>query len=175
MNLIGNWSYPIAMRFGAGCISEIVEACKSAGLSKLLLVTDKDLASMDVTAKTLRFLKEAGMGRGMFSGVDNNPSDLNAGDWWTRLDPDGIHSIGAAHHTHHGTTNTICKPAVFQKINRSATSTCFDSVATRKDPSTGGNLVERAAYKLRLFLSRFYNTERTFAQITGMDENTNEH
>lgn len=78
MMLTGNWSYPTAIRFGAGRISEIADACKSAGISKPLLVTDKGLASMDITTKTLDLLDASGLGRGMFSQVDPNPNDQNA-------------------------------------------------------------------------------------------------
>ncbi|MBL4598431.1 MAG: iron-containing alcohol dehydrogenase [Rhizobiaceae bacterium] len=80
MLLTGNWSYPTAMRFGAGRISEIADACKSAGITKPLLVTDKGLASMEITTKTLDLLEAGGLGRGMFSEVDANPTDKNAED-----------------------------------------------------------------------------------------------
>ena len=73
-----NWSYPTAVRFGAGRISEIADVCKAAGMSKPLLVTDKGLANMDITTKTLDLLEAAGLGRGMFSDVDPNPTDKNA-------------------------------------------------------------------------------------------------
>lgn len=80
MELVGNWSYPTAVKFGAGRISEIADACKSAGISKPLLVTDKGLASMEITTKTLDLIEAAGLGRGMFSEVDPNPTDTNADD-----------------------------------------------------------------------------------------------
>ena len=34
MNITANWSYPTAIRFGAGRISEIPEACATAGIKK---------------------------------------------------------------------------------------------------------------------------------------------
>lgn len=80
MELVGNWSYPNAIKFGAGRINEIADACKSAGISKPLLVTDKGLASMEITTKTLDLIEAAGLGRGMFSEVDPNPTDKNAED-----------------------------------------------------------------------------------------------
>jgi 4-hydroxybutyrate dehydrogenase len=141
MILTGNWSYPTAIRFGAGRISEIADACKTAGMSKPLLVTDKGLASMEITTRTLNHMEAAGLGRGLFSEVDPNPTDKNAedgvavyreggydgvvafgggsgldlakviafwagqsrplwdfedvGDWWTRADPDKIAPIVA--------------------------------------------------------------------------------
>ena len=78
MNITANWSYPTAIRFGAGRISEIPEACKIAGIKKPLLITDRGLASMDITLKTLDLLEGAGFGRSMFSDVDPNPNEKNA-------------------------------------------------------------------------------------------------
>lgn len=141
MNLVGNWSYPTAVRFGAGRISEIADACAAAGITKPLLVTDKGLADLPITQATLDLLDAAGLGRAMFSDVDPNPNEKNVeaglvmyreggfdgviafgggsgldlgktlafmagqtrplwdfediGDWWTRADPAGIHPIVA--------------------------------------------------------------------------------
>ncbi len=78
MTLTGNWSYPTSIRFGAGRISEIADACQTAGISKPLLVTDRGLADMDITHRTLDLLEAAGLGRAMFSDVDPNPNDKNA-------------------------------------------------------------------------------------------------
>ena len=78
MNLFGNWSYPTAIRFGAGRISELGDACAQAGITKPLLVTDRGLAKMDVATKTLDILEAAGLGRAMCSEVDPNPTDKNA-------------------------------------------------------------------------------------------------
>ncbi|MBO6727258.1 MAG: iron-containing alcohol dehydrogenase [Rhizobiaceae bacterium] len=74
----GNWSYPTAIRFGAGRISEISEACKAAGITKPLLVTDRGLAEMEITTRTLDLIEAAGLGRGFFHEVDPNPTDRNA-------------------------------------------------------------------------------------------------
>ena len=141
MALTGNWSYPTAIRFGAGRISEIAEACIAANISKPLLVTDRGLADMEITTRTLDLIEQAGLGRGLFSDVDPNPTEKNVeeglkvyregnfdgvvafgggsgldlaktlafmagqarplwdfediGDWWTRADPEGIHPIVA--------------------------------------------------------------------------------
>ena len=77
MALQNNWSYPTAIRFGAGRISEIGEACVATGMKNPLLVTDKGLASMEITTRTLDLLDGAGFGRAMFSEVDANPTELN--------------------------------------------------------------------------------------------------
>ena len=141
MTLTANWSYPTSVRFGAGRISEIAEACVAAGITNPLLVTDRGLAGMEITARTLDLLDAAGLGRAMFSDVDANPNDQNAeagvkayregghdgvvafgggsgldlgklvaflagqsrplwdfediGDWWTRADADAIAPVVA--------------------------------------------------------------------------------
>jgi 4-hydroxybutyrate dehydrogenase len=141
MTLKANWSYPTSVRFGAGRISEIADACKAAGITRPLLVTDRGLASMEITTRTLDLLKAAGLGGDIFANVDPNPSDTNAmeglkvyraggfdgvvafgggsgldlgkviafmagqtrplwdfedvGNWWSRADPAGIHPIVA--------------------------------------------------------------------------------
>ncbi len=77
MSLTGNWSYPTTMKFGAGRIKELADACASAGIKRPLLVTDKGLANLPVTQSTLDIMEDAGLGRGMFSEVDPNPSDIN--------------------------------------------------------------------------------------------------
>ena len=80
MSPTGNWSYPTNIRFGAGRIAEIGGACMAAGITKPLLVTDRGLAEMDITTRTLDILEAEGFGRAMFSRVDPNPSDLNVDD-----------------------------------------------------------------------------------------------
>ncbi|ATG40538.1 iron-containing alcohol dehydrogenase [Phaeobacter piscinae] len=77
MTLVGNWSYPTAIKFGAGRIKELAEACAAAGMKKPLLVTDKGLADLPVTQSTLDILEAAGLGRAMFSEVDPNPNEKN--------------------------------------------------------------------------------------------------
>ncbi len=77
MSLTGTWSYPTAIRFGAGRIAELPEACISAGITNPLLVTDKGLKSMAITTQALDIVDAAGLGRGFFAEVDPNPNELN--------------------------------------------------------------------------------------------------
>ena len=58
MTLTGNWSYPNAIRFGAGRISEIGEVCRTAGITRPLLVTDRGLASLEITSGHLTFWRK---------------------------------------------------------------------------------------------------------------------
>lgn len=72
-----NWSYPTAIRFGAGRVAELPEACAAAGMKRPLLVTDKALSSLPITAGALDILDAAGLGRAVFSEVDPNPNEVN--------------------------------------------------------------------------------------------------
>ena len=78
MTLNANWSYPTAIRFGAGRISEIADACFISGIKNPLLITDRGLAGMEITQKTLDLLDKAGLGRAIFADVDPNPNEKNA-------------------------------------------------------------------------------------------------
>ncbi len=77
MTLVANWSYPTQVRFGAGRISELAQACTQAGMQKPLLVTDRGLAALPITARALDVLDGAGLGRGLFADVDANPDEDN--------------------------------------------------------------------------------------------------
>ncbi len=77
MNFIANWSYPTAISFGAGRIAELPEACAQAGVTRPLLVTDRGLAALPITAQALDILEAAGLGRALFADVDPNPNDQN--------------------------------------------------------------------------------------------------
>jgi alcohol dehydrogenase len=77
MSTTANWSYPTAIKFGAGRISELADACRAAGMLRPLLVTDRGLANMPITQNALDLLNDAGLGRALFSEVDPNPTDAN--------------------------------------------------------------------------------------------------
>lgn len=77
MSLVGNWSYPTTIKFGAGRIAELPEACAQAGITRPLLVTDRGLAELPVTAGALDIMESAGLGRAMFAEVDPNPNETN--------------------------------------------------------------------------------------------------
>ena len=77
MSPVANWSYPTAVKFGAGRVRELAEHARAAGMARPLLVTDRGLAALPITAQALDILEAGGLGRAMFSGVDGNPTDLN--------------------------------------------------------------------------------------------------
>ncbi|MGB1356444.1 MAG: iron-containing alcohol dehydrogenase [Candidatus Puniceispirillaceae bacterium] len=77
MKLSGNWSYPTAIRFGAGRISELADACSQIGISRPLLVTDRGLANLPITMRALECLAAAGLDHALFAEVDPNPNEVN--------------------------------------------------------------------------------------------------
>ena len=72
-----NWNYPTAMRFGAGRIAELAEACRNSGMTRPLLVTDPFLATQPMTQQALDSLKDAGLGAALFSAIKPNPVESN--------------------------------------------------------------------------------------------------
>ena len=74
---MGNWSYPTQIKFGAGRIREISDACNQANIKRPLLITDKGLSNLPITSRTLQLMKEAGLGDALFSNVDPNPNEKN--------------------------------------------------------------------------------------------------
>lgn len=77
MSLTGNWSYPTAIKFGAGRIAELPQACAQAGMKRPLLVTDRGLRDLPITTATLDIMEAAGLGRAIFADVDPNPNEMN--------------------------------------------------------------------------------------------------
>lgn len=77
----GNWNYPTSVRFGAGRIAELPQACAELGLRRPLLVTDRGLADLPVTVRVRAILADAGLPDAFFGGVSGNPAaaDVEAG------------------------------------------------------------------------------------------------
>ena len=77
MPTTANWSFPTAIRFGAGRIAELADACRSAGMTRPLFVTDRGLAELSMTQDALGRLIEDGLAAKLFTGVQPNPTDAN--------------------------------------------------------------------------------------------------
>jgi alcohol dehydrogenase class IV len=71
--LTGNWNYPTKIRFGAGRISELADACRAAGIRRPLLVTDPGLKPTPMITNAIALLEHAGMGCALFADVHPNP------------------------------------------------------------------------------------------------------
>jgi len=77
MDLTGNWSFPTAVRFGAGRIAELADAVTAAGISRPLLVTDPKLATLPMVTRAVDLLGRAGLPAEVFSGIRPNPVEQN--------------------------------------------------------------------------------------------------
>ena len=77
MKLEGNWNFPTLIRFGAGRIRELPDACRALGISKPLIVTDPGLAKLPIIADASRRLIEAGVPNAVFSEMQGNPVEPN--------------------------------------------------------------------------------------------------
>ncbi len=77
MNLTANWGFPTSVRFGAGRIAELADACRADGISRPLLVTDTGLAKLEITAQAMSVLSDGGLAPEIFSDVQPNPVSAN--------------------------------------------------------------------------------------------------
>ena len=96
MTLSGNWSYPTAVRFGAGRISELGEACAAVGISRPLLCTDKGLVNLGmVTDLAAKLGNDVGLT--IFDGTPENPTQMaveEAVEKYIEADCDGVVALG---------------------------------------------------------------------------------
>ena len=96
-SLAGNWGYPTSIRFGAGRIRELPDACRELGIGRPLLVTDPGLAARPMVAEAVATCEEAGLGCAVFSDVRGNPVEANVQDGVAALkagDHDGVIAFG---------------------------------------------------------------------------------
>jgi alcohol dehydrogenase class IV len=79
--LFGNWNYPTTIRFGPGRVAELADACRAAGVTRPLLVTDRGLAVLPMIAEALGALQAAGLETRLFSEISSDPTgqDVEAG------------------------------------------------------------------------------------------------
>ena len=77
MKLQGNWNYPTAIRFGAGRIRELPQACLTLNIKRPLIVTDAALAKLPMIADALRLFEEAGLKGAVFCDIQANPIEEN--------------------------------------------------------------------------------------------------
>ncbi|RPH53196.1 MAG: iron-containing alcohol dehydrogenase [Lysobacterales bacterium] len=75
--LRGNWNYPTAIRFGAGRIAELPDACRTLDMKRPLLVTDPVLAAMPMIESAVAACRSAGLACEVFSDVQANPIEAN--------------------------------------------------------------------------------------------------
>jgi alcohol dehydrogenase class IV len=97
VQITGAWNFPTRVITGPGRIAELPEACRSYGLARPLLVTDRGLAKTDLVAGIVGRVREAGIPVSVFSDVKANPTEANlrAGVDAFRADGhDGVIAVG---------------------------------------------------------------------------------
>lgn len=72
-----NWNYPTRIRFGAGRLAELADACIALGIRRPLLVTDQGLANLPVTERALALLQHYNRDAARFADVKPNPVAAN--------------------------------------------------------------------------------------------------
>ncbi len=95
--LTGNWNYPTSIRFGAGRIAELADACRAAGIARPLMVTDRGLAANPMIADALGAVRAAGLDVALFSDIASDPTgdDVSRGGAALRAHrSDGVIAFG---------------------------------------------------------------------------------
>jgi len=77
VQITGAWNFPTRVIAGPGRIAELVEACRTYGVARPLLVTDHGLVKTDLIAGVVSRIREAGIPLGVFSDVKANPTESN--------------------------------------------------------------------------------------------------
>jgi alcohol dehydrogenase len=80
VNFNSSWSYPTNIRFGAGRISELPDACLSLGIDRPLLVTDSGLAALPMLRDAKDACVQAGLAIDVFADIKSNPVEKNVAD-----------------------------------------------------------------------------------------------
>ena len=92
-----NWSYPTAIRFGAGRIEELQQACQEVGITRPLLVTDPGLAAMPMVKNAVARNEAEGVPTRLFPYIRQNPvgDDIERGlAAWRHGRHDGVIAFG---------------------------------------------------------------------------------
>lgn len=93
MNFNSSWSYPTNIRFGAGRISELSDACLSLGIDRPLLVTDSGLAALPMLRDATDACEQAGLAIDVFSDIKSNPVEKNVTDGVAMLQAGGHNGV----------------------------------------------------------------------------------
>ena len=92
-----NWKYPTTMWVGENRINDIAVACKSLGILRPLLVTDKGLAETDIVKNTLTLLDNNKLSTKLYSNVVGNPTGTNVNEGvesFNKNNCDGVIAFG---------------------------------------------------------------------------------
>ena len=79
-HLTNTWTYPTRILTGVGRIADVAEACRTSGITRPLVVTDRGLASTPLVAGIVERLQAAGLAPIVFSDIKSNPTGSNLDD-----------------------------------------------------------------------------------------------
>ena len=91
--LRGDWNYPTRIRFGPGRIAELAESCRSVGIARPLLVTDRGLAPTDMIAWAVAGLVGAGLDVAVFSDFGGDPAGEDVAEGCAALRSHGADGV----------------------------------------------------------------------------------
>ena len=79
-DLKGDWSWPTSVRFGAGRISELANACRELGMKRPLLVTDAGLMAHTMVAEAIAINEGEDLPTALYGAIKSNPTSANVDD-----------------------------------------------------------------------------------------------
>ncbi|HAN30138.1 MAG TPA: alcohol dehydrogenase [Myxococcales bacterium] len=79
-SMSSNWNYPTSVRFGAGRVAEVADACAEINITHALWVTDPVLAGLEITTDAIEQARAKGLQVTLFSDVRPNPVGSNVSD-----------------------------------------------------------------------------------------------
>ena len=78
--LNGVWSWPTSVRFGAGRIGELADACRELGMKRPLLVTDAGLMAHAMVAEAVAANEAKNLPTALYGAFKSNPTGANVHD-----------------------------------------------------------------------------------------------
>jgi alcohol dehydrogenase class IV len=97
LQINGSWNYPTRILHGPGRVNELADACKTASITRPLIVTDSGLRGTPIIEQVKTLLVDAGLKAPVFSDVKGNPAGANvvAGvAAYKANDCDGVIAVG---------------------------------------------------------------------------------
>jgi alcohol dehydrogenase class IV len=97
LQINGSWNYPTRILHGPGRVNELADACKTASITRPLIVTDSGLRGSPIIEQVKTLLVDAGLKAPVFSDVKGNPAGANvvAGvAAYKANDCDGVIAVG---------------------------------------------------------------------------------
>ena len=92
-----DWTFPVPIAYGPGRLREIAEFCRSAGMSRPLVVTDCKSVDLPFQRTVKNCLEDVGIAYSIYSDISPNPRDdeiLAGRHHYRAKGHDGVIAIG---------------------------------------------------------------------------------